>query len=179
MLKSCTRKLALVGTAMLLTAGAAQAQAVDSWTPFIGGTLALPIGNLSNATSFGFGAIGGAEYRFNKDFGLRPEADFVYYSGKNGVSSITSFGFGASAIWHIEAQGGFKPYALFRLGFNASSGSGNGGGSASSTDLGFAPGFGGNFACGGSPCFVEGKFYVVNGAGGSANAIQISFGRHF
>ncbi len=179
MVTSWTRKLALVGAAVMLTAGGARAQAAGTWTPFIGGTLALPIGNLSNATSFGFGAIGGAEYRFNKDFGLRPEADFNYFSGKNGLSSLTSFGFGASAIWHIEATGGFKPYGLFRLGINMTSGSVNGGGSSSSTDLGFAPGFGGNFTCSGAPCFVEGKFYVVNSAGGSANAIMISFGRHF
>lgn len=173
-----TRKLALLGAAVVVVGSSASAQAVGSWTPLAGGTLALPIGDLSNATSFGFGLMGGAEYRFTKEFGLRPEADFVYYSGKNGVSSITSFGFGASAILHIEASGGFKPYGLFRLGFNASSGSG-GGGSASSTNLGFAPGFGGDFSCGGSPCFVEGKFYIVNGNGGSANAIQVTFGRHF
>lgn len=179
MIKSMTRTLALVGAAVMLSAGAARAQAVGTWTPFLGGSLALPIGDLSRVTSFGFGAIGGAEYRFNKDFGLRPEVDFNYFSGKNGVSSITSFGFGGSAIWHIDASGGFKPYGLFRLGFNATSGSASGGGSASSTDLGFAPGFGGNFSCGGAPCFVEGKFYIVNSAGGSSNALVFSFGRHF
>ena len=158
----------------MLSAGVARAQAVSTWTPFIGGTLALPIGDLSRAASVGFGVIGGAEYRFNKDFGVRPEVDFNYFSGKNGVSSFSSLGFGASALWHIDASGGFKPYALFRLGFNVLSGGGY-----SSTDLGFAPGFGGNFSCGGAPCFVEGKFYVVNSAGGSANAIMFTFGRHF
>lgn len=165
--------------ALALLPGAARAQAVGSWTPFAGGTLALPLGNLSNVTSFGFGAIGGAEYRFTTEFGLRPEVDFNYFSGKNGLSSLTSFGFGASGILHFESSGGFKPYALFRLGFNATSGSVSGGASASSTDLGFAPGFGGDISCGGAPCFIEAKYYIVNSSGGSANALMISFGRRF
>jgi opacity protein-like surface antigen len=179
MFKSMTRTLALVGAAVMVSAGVARAQAIGSWTPFVGGTLALPVGNLSNVSSFGFGAIGGAEYRFTKEFGLRPEVDFTYFSGKAGVSSLTSFGFGASGILHIEASGGFKPYALFRLGFNAGSASVNGGGSSSSTDLGFAPGFGGDFKCGGAPCFIEGKFYIVNTSGSSANSIMVTFGRRF
>lgn len=179
MFTSWSRRMALAGAALMLSVGVASAQSAGSWTPYVGVTLALPVGDLSNVSSFGFGAAGGAEYRFNKDFGLRPEVDFVYYSGKNGVSSITSFGFGASGLLHIEATGAFKPYALFRLGFNANSGSSTGGASASSTNFGFAPGFGGNFQCMDSPCFIEGKFYVVSANGGNANAVQITFGRHF
>ena len=180
--------LALAALAALaLGAASADAQAksqvsgeVNAWTPFIAGGLAIPIGKLGDAASLGFVLNGGAEYRFNPDFGLRPEADFVYYTGKNGISNITSFGFGASAIWHFAHEGtGFHPYGLFRLGVNATNTSGSGGGSASSTDLGFAPGIGGNWKCGSKTCLVEGKFYIINSSPNSTNALVFTFGVRF
>ena len=165
-----TRKLAVLGAGLLLTGSTLSAQTVGGWTPMGAGSLVIPFGDLGNAVGVGFGVLGGAEYRFNKDVGIRPEGDFVFYTGKNGGKSGTSFGFGATGLWHIESSGGFKPYGLFRLGLNISSGGG-----LSSTDLGFAPGFGGSFKCGGPTCFVEGKIYIVN----STNALHLSFGRFF
>ena len=180
------RRAGLAVAALSLSAVVADAQGkspasgpVGAWSPFVAGGLAVPIGKLADGASLGFYLNGGAEYRFNADFGVRPELDFTYYTGKNGLSSLTSFGFGASALWHWAHEGtGFHPYGLFRLGMNAGSATATGGGSASSTDVGFAPGVGGNWTCGSKSCFVEGKFYIVN-SNPSANALIFSFGLNF
>lgn len=147
-----------------------QADASSGWAPYVGGGLSVPLGNLGNAVGIGVHVLGGAEYHFAPEFGIRPEAQFHIFTGKNGGSSGTSIGLGASGVFHISNEGGFRPYALANLGLFISSGGG-----FSSNDIGVGLGFGGDLKCGSRTCFAEFRYVSVN----SASFLPLTFGMRF
>ncbi|MBI2796918.1 MAG: hypothetical protein HYX65_09460 [Gemmatimonadetes bacterium] len=160
--------------AVIASGARAQRPAVSAWTPFFGGGLAAPLGSYGSAMGVGVQVNGGSEYRFNPDFGVRPEADLMLYSSRAGGGSVSVFGFGASAIWHWSNSGGFRPYGLVRLGINTSSWA-----NGSYTSLGLAPGAGGDFRCGRSTCFVETKLYLGQQGPPGGQALTFAYGMRF
>ena len=167
-----TLVLALVGLGVATGSASAQrkADAFKEWAPYAAGGLSIPVGNLSKGVGFGIHALGGAEYRFVPEFGIRPEVQFHIFTGKNGGSTGTLIGLGASGVYHIDNTGSFRPYALVNLGLYISSGGG-----ASSNDLGVGLGFGGDFRCGGKTCFAEFRYVSASGS----SFVPLTFGVRF
>ena len=141
------------------------------WTPYLAVGPSIPTNELSAQGNVGFQVAGGAEYRINQWFGVRPELQFNLIPGRNGASNVTAFGGGASGVFNFVQTGAFRPYAIGYAGIYNLSGGGYG-----STDLAFGPGIGGRFRCGARDCFVEARYISVNSPRRNAQLIPISFG---
>ena len=85
-----TMQLAMLATLVLPVAhaiGQSGTRGRGDWTPYLAVGPSIPTNELSAQGNVGFQVAGGAEYRINQWFGVRPELQFNLIPGRNGASN--------------------------------------------------------------------------------------------
>lgn len=148
---------------------------------------AIPTGDLSSGVNTGYTVAGHVGFNFPMSpIGLRGDVGYTSFGAKGGSSgdNLHDWNATANAIFNVPSGMMASPYLLGGVGaygFGASSNAGNGTSVSynDKTRLGFQVGGGLNLPLGTLNTFVEAKYVHVNGDGGSAAYVPITFGIMF
>ncbi len=174
---------ALVGIALVSLSSESRAQVSTVAKPVqfgIAAGAALPVSDLSDGASTGFnvtGTIGVTPQLI--PLGIRIDGAYNRFSLKNGVSGDVHFtSVTGNLVYKIPSEA-VSPYLIGGAGWYNAGGTVTGLGSGSSNHFGWNLGGGISMPLSGFDTFLEARYNQVQGNGGTAKFIPITFGVMF
>ena len=177
-------KVLAIATMAAATAATAGAQApVSAVKPFsigVSGGASIPTGDLSNGVNTGWNLNGhlglGAP---TLPISFRGDVGYNNWGAKGGGASAHAWNLTGNAVFDIPQPTGVSPYILGGLGAYKMGVSSGGVTANDSWRFGFNVGAGVKLPLSGFNTFIEAKYVQVNGDGGNAQFVPITFGVMF
>lgn len=192
------KRILCAAAAMVMTAGAAQAQVLRPFSVGVAGGISLPTGDLNTGVNTGFNLAASLGYKpVAVPFGIRVEGAWdqwgidqdAFGGSSSGVDGhVRSLSLTGNAVVDIPVSSPVKPYVIGGLGLyhiNSSASTSSGGATFTETTdaenkLGFNIGGGIRMPLGTLDTYVEARYHFVTGLDdGNFRFVPITFGIRF